>query len=114
MSILTSPAPNAGEALKRDADAHRAVRATLERRAGQVLRVAAAEGHRTLVLGAWGCGVFRNNPESVADVFATWLSAPAFAGAFARVVFAVYDRSAGQENRRAFERRFGDAGRSSP
>lgn len=112
VSILTSPAPNAGEALKRDAGARRAIRATLDRRADHVLRVAAAQGHRTLVLGAWGCGVFRNDPVEVADVFARALAAPRFAGAFARVVFAVYDRSADRANLRAFEQRFGAA--SSP
>jgi uncharacterized protein (TIGR02452 family) len=107
VSILTSPAPKAGEALARDPGVGPAIRATLWRRSGQVLRVAAAEGHRTLVLGAWGCGVFKNDPEEVAEAFATWLGGPAFTGAFARVVFAVYDRSEGQENRRAFEMRFG-------
>jgi len=38
-----------------------------------VLRVMAAQGHRTAVLGAWGCGVFRNDPREVATAFAEWL-----------------------------------------
>ena len=106
-SIITSPAPNAGEALQRD-EARDAIAATLLRRAAQVLAVAEAHGHRTLVLGAWGCGVFRNDPDEVADVFARHLlggEAP-FAGSFERVVFAVYDRSAAQANLGAFRRRF--------
>jgi uncharacterized protein (TIGR02452 family) len=106
VSILTSPAPNAGEARQRG-ESGAAVRKTLSRRAEHVLRVAAHHGHRTLVLGAWGCGVFRNDPEEVAGVFADHLASPSFERAFTRVVFAVYDRSQGQENRRAFERRFG-------
>lgn len=109
VSIITSPAPNAGEALKRDPRARGAIHATLERRAGQVLRVAAAEGHRTLVLGAWGCGVFRNDPADVAEVFGRWLEGPTFAGVFSRIVFAVYDRSERQDNARAFRARFGGA-----
>ena len=32
-----------------------------------MLAVAAAHEHRVLVLGAWGCGVFRNDPALVAD-----------------------------------------------
>ena len=61
-------------------------------RAGLVLALAAEYGHRTLVLGAWGCGVFRNSPADVAKVFAEWLKSPAFAGAFDLVVFGIYER----------------------
>jgi uncharacterized protein (TIGR02452 family) len=105
VSILTSPAPNAGEAEARGEG--RAVRATLERRAEHVLRVAAHHAHGVLVLGAWGCGVFKNDPREVAEVFANLLGSPQFARTFARVVFPVYDRSKAQENRRAFDDRFG-------
>ena len=35
-----------------------------------VLAVARDQGHRALVLGAWGCGVFRNDPAQVAAAFA--------------------------------------------
>jgi len=107
VSIITAPAPNAGEELARNSGARGQIRAALERRADFVLRVAASEQHRTLVLGAWGCGVFRNDPTDVADVFASLLGSPRFQGAFRRVVFAVYDRSEQGVNRRPFERRFG-------
>lgn len=106
VSIITAPAPNAGEELKRNPGARPQIRAALERRADFVLRVAAAEQHRTLVLGAWGCGVFRNDPAEVADAFARCLASPRFEGAFGRVVFAVYDRSREGVNRRPFVERF--------
>jgi len=106
-SVITAPAPNAGEALRREPDAGARVRAALAARAGRVLAVAAHRGHRTLVLGAWGCGVFRNDPAHVAGVFADLLTGPALAGAFDRVVFAVYDRSAGRATLRAFQDRLG-------
>jgi hypothetical protein len=64
--------------------------ATLDARAERVLRVAAAHGHRTLVLGAWGCGVFANVAADVASAFRTALSR---VPAFQRVVFAVLDRT---------------------
>jgi uncharacterized protein (TIGR02452 family) len=105
-SIITSPAPNAGEALRRDAAAGPLIREALERRAAHVLAVARAHGHRTLVLGAWGCGVFRNDPVAVAEVFAAHLASAEFAGAFERIVFAVYDRAKGEPNLRAFRARF--------
>jgi uncharacterized protein (TIGR02452 family) len=104
VSILTSPAPNAGEATERG-ESTAALRATLERRAAQVLTVAAHHEHHVLVLGAWGCGVFKNDPRTVAEVFGELL-ASRFARAFSRVVFAVYDRSETQETRRAFDERF--------
>jgi uncharacterized protein (TIGR02452 family) len=105
LSIITSPAPNAGEHLRRNPQAHDEIRATLESRARKVLAVAAAHGHRCLVLGAWGCGVFRNDPVVVAEAFAGALAEPWLAGAFDRVVFGVHDRAG--HNFRAFSQRFG-------
>lgn len=54
-----------------------------------MLRVAAANGHQRLVPGAWGCGVFGNDPEVVAQAFMTALRHNRF---FTEVVFAVLDR----------------------
>jgi uncharacterized protein (TIGR02452 family) len=106
-SVVTAPAPNAGEALKRDPAAGPSIRETLERRARYVLTVAAAKGQRCLVLGAWGCGVFRNDPHQVADIFARALTDPGLAGAFDRATFAIYDRGPGQPTLQAFADRFG-------
>lgn len=106
VSMLTAPAPNAGEYLRRRPRGHADIDAALDRRAELVLRVLAHHGHRTLVLGAWGCGVFRNDPARVAASFARWLRDPRYAGAFARVVFGIYDRSREQSTLRAFERAF--------
>jgi uncharacterized protein (TIGR02452 family) len=107
LSVITAPAPNAGAALARDPtlDAH--IREVLAARARKVLAVAAAQRHRCLVLGAWGCGVFRNDAGQVASAFAQALVDERLRGAFDRVVFAVYDP--GGRNLRAFERQFGSA-----
>lgn len=104
-SIITSPAPNAGEALRREPGLQPRLREVLQARALDVLRVAAHHGHRTLVLGAWGCGVFRNNPHDVAEAFS--LALAALPGAFERVVFAVWEREGDGPNLRAFRERFG-------
>ena len=90
-SVITAPAPNAGQILRRDSNAQPRILEALQRRAGYVLTVARDNRHRNLLLGAWGCGVFRNNPLDVAGAFAGWLNSPEFQGCFDRVVFAIYD-----------------------
>jgi uncharacterized protein (TIGR02452 family) len=107
VSVVTAPAPNAGAILGEEPDAGPRIRSALEERAAMVLAVAAEQGCRHLVLGAWGCGVFRNDPAVVAEVFATWLAHPSFSAAFDHVVFAVHDRSSGQPVLSAFQRQFG-------
>jgi uncharacterized protein (TIGR02452 family) len=105
-SVITAPAPNAGVVLSRDPDSGPEVEAALRQRAGLVLSVAADHGHRTLLLGAWGCGVFRNTPSLVADAFGSWLESGQFGDVFDRVVFAIYDRSPQQTTLSAFHQRF--------
>jgi uncharacterized protein (TIGR02452 family) len=107
VSIITAPAPNLGEAARRDEASE--VPSVLRSRARKVLAVAAAHGHRCLVLGAWGCGVFRNDPRQVADAFALGLEDGAFAGAFDRVVFAIWERNPDRPTLRAFAERLGAA-----
>jgi uncharacterized protein (TIGR02452 family) len=107
-AFITAPAVNAKVVLERDRSRRGEVREAMRRRVGKVLVIAAHHGHEALVLGAWGCGVFGNDPQEVADLFREALAA-SFRGAFARVVFAVLD---GSEERRfigPFERAFGVA-----
>lgn len=105
-SIITAPAPNAGAVHQNQPADVPAIAPTLRRRTDLVLAVAAAEKVERLILGAWGCGVFRNNPELVAGTFADALGGGRFAGVFNEVVFAVYDRTPAQHVLRAFQARF--------
>ncbi|MCP2306941.1 TIGR02452 family protein [Kitasatospora paracochleata] len=107
VSFLTSPAPNAGQLELRSGGRPVDVADLLAERATRVLDVAARHGVRELVLGAWGCGVFRNDPAVVAEAFERALAT--CGAAFDRVVFAVWDRSPVSANRTAFEDRFGTA-----
>ncbi len=107
LSIITAPAPNVAAASQQGLSIDDEIAATLARRARKVLAVAAAHEHRVLVLGAWGCGVFRNDAAAVARTFADALAADELRGAFERVVFAVYDP--GGRNLGGFERQFGPA-----
>jgi uncharacterized protein (TIGR02452 family) len=79
----------------------------LDARAERVLEVAVAHGYRRLVLGAWGCGVFRNDPARVAAAFARLLTGGGrFVRAVDEVVFAVLDRRADSPTRAAFAATF--------
>ncbi|MFD3548098.1 TIGR02452 family protein [Streptomyces sp. NPDC058655] len=101
--FLTSPAPNAGTIRRQEPERVEEIPGALLRRAGLVLEVAALHGYPRLVLGAWGCGVFRNDPAQVAEAFRILLS-DRFANTFERVVFGILDRDPGP--REAFERAF--------
>lgn len=65
----------------------------LERRISRVLAIARAHAYDTLVLGAWGCGAFGNDPARTARDFRAALEGE-FSGAFREVVFAITDWSA--------------------
>ncbi len=79
--------------------------AVLAGRAERVLETAVAGGYRRLVLGAWGCGVFQNDPAEVAGAFRALLTGEGrFAGHFDEIVFAILDRTAGATTLRAFQR----------
>ena len=106
-SFLTSPAVNVGALRQRDRRGDE-IRRVMQERVERVLGVAALHGHEELVLGAWGCGVFRNDPEQIAELFQIAL-AGRFRGAFARVVFAVLDSSGEGHTLGAFEQVFGPA-----
>lgn len=103
-SVITAPAPNQrGAALFALGDR---IRETFLRRIQIILCVAAERGYRNLVLGAWGCGAFGNDPIMVAECFRTALVEDGFGRAFGTVVFAVYGKPDGS-NLRAFREVFG-------
>jgi uncharacterized protein (TIGR02452 family) len=105
VSFLTVAAPNLRAIAQNQPELAASVPAAVRRRAERTLRVAAAHGHRELVLGAWGCGAFGNDPAVVAPILADALRAQPY---FDRVVFAVLDRATGTPTFAAFSRVFGN------
>ncbi len=95
--------PGKGEAVQLTdrelADLHRS-------RARHMLSVAAANGDDVLVLGAFGCGAFQNNPRVVAQVYREVLSEKDFKDRFLHVEFAVYHTVRETANFDAFKRMF--------
>jgi uncharacterized protein (TIGR02452 family) len=106
-SVITAPAPNRGAVAQNEPESVPQVEPTLRRRAEMVLHIAEAHGVEGLVLGAWGCGVFRNDPNQVASIFSGLINPPGrFAGVFRDVLFSVYDRAEPPSNLQAFTNQF--------
>ena len=102
-AFITAPAVNAGVVKEREQADDQQIESVMKERIRYILDVAATNGHRTLVLGAYGCGVFRNDPVDVARYFHEVLVQENFRQSFDQIVFAVLDRSAGQRIIKAFQ-----------
>lgn len=71
-----------------------------ETRGRKIFRVAVANGVDTLILGAFGCGAFKNSPSVVARAYRGILEE--FDGYISKVEFAVYCPPGDDTNYRAF------------
>jgi uncharacterized protein (TIGR02452 family) len=86
LSFITCAAPNArsiGQSLASE---------LLRKRIYRVLEISRAYNYSSLILGAWGCGAFGNDPWTTAKDFKYYLTND-FKGAFDTVVFAITDWS---------------------
>ena len=89
---------------------HKKIDETMLRRIRIMLRIAAKNGYRNLVLGAWGCGALGNNPKDVAEYFKTVLVTEEYGRCFEEVCFAIYGKPDGRNIsafRNVFERIYG-------
>lgn len=71
-----------------------------EKRGRQILSAAAANGAQVIILGAFGCGAFKNDPAVVAQAYANIL--PDYLHYFRTIEFAVYCRPRSPQNFEAF------------
>lgn len=79
----------------------------LTKRIRNILLSAQIHGVQALVLGAFGCGGFRNSPELVADIFEKLLVEGEFQSVFREVIFAIkVDNLGDKENFETFTRKF--------
>ena len=106
-SMITAPAVNAGAVSRNEPKRRAKIASKMLERIKRVFAVALLHGHESLVLGAWGCGVFKNDPVEVAEWFHYHLGKGGdFYRAFRRVHFAVLDRTKNLDNYQAFARHF--------
>jgi uncharacterized protein (TIGR02452 family) len=109
LTITTSPAPNAGAMARNERESLERIEPVFRRRIEQLRAAAVAFDQSALVLGAWGCGAFGNDPAMVARIFAEFLLGDgAFARAFEQVTFAVLDRRG--DTFAEFDKVFGGSG----
>jgi uncharacterized protein (TIGR02452 family) len=108
VDFITSPAVNAGALSRNNPELLPELVPTMQRRIQQVLAIAATHSCDVLVLGAWGCGVFQNDPHQVAALFAEALADPNIRGRFQRIDFAVFDPKPPHDTLKAFEKALGE------
>ena len=68
-SVVTAPAVNMGVIQSREKQNVCKALSVLKQRIYKLLTLCANEGEENLILGAWGCGVFQNDPEWMAETF---------------------------------------------
>ena len=91
-SVITAPAVNTGVVMNREPERIREVEIVMKHRIAKVLAISDSNNHKILVLGAWGCGVFKNNPIDMARYFKEVIESD-FKNVFEEIVFAVYSRN---------------------
>lgn len=104
-NILTSPAVNLGAAIKNREDKKICVN-VMKNRMRKILSVLSYYDNDTIVLGAFGCGVFKNEPKDVARYWKELLFNEGWCWSFKKIIFAVYDTTDKRETINVFENEF--------
>ncbi|GHU54073.1 TIGR02452 family protein [Clostridia bacterium] len=110
--VITCAAPNVGtdEFKGRNPESvefgHLSYREVLYNRIKNILTVAANNSVKAIVLGAFGCGVFGNDPAIVAQTFRKLLIDEGFRQYFAEVTFAILARDERDRNLSTFRKEF--------
>lgn len=90
MSFITVPAMNR-PALTGDGRIAPALVEGVKNKMRTIFRIGLLHEHDALVLGAWGCGAFRNPPRHIASLFREVMEEPEFRNAYRTVCFAILD-----------------------
>ncbi|MHA1274390.1 MAG: TIGR02452 family protein [Promethearchaeota archaeon] len=103
ISIISAPAVNARIIKRYESHNIEKIGSVMMNRIDKILSIALINNVEALVLGAWGCGVFKNKPSDVAKYFHKFLGDKGkFSKTFKKIIFAVYDRSKNKKIFNAF------------
>jgi uncharacterized protein (TIGR02452 family) len=91
-NIITSAAVNTGIVKQREPKVIKSLPELMERRIDKLFALALQNKNETLILGAWGCGVFQNDPKLIAELFAKQLNGK-YKNQFKHVEFAIFSRN---------------------
>lgn len=109
VDVITCAAPNLRERPANQYNIGDTIKVTIsdeellalhEQRARKIFASAIANGAEVLILGAFGCGAFQNNPTIVAQAYKNVL--PDFTHYFHTIEFAVFCNAKNMENYQAF------------
>ena len=89
VDVLTCAAPNLGPIIKYNKPVIKDIVKTQIARVAFICSILEKQQVDTVILGAWGCGVFKNDPYTIAYLFDYFLSM--LDGHFKRVIFAIPD-----------------------
>lgn len=105
VDILTCAAPNASVGLRYKRFTAEENIEECRNRIKFVLNIAASNKVDTLILGAFGCGVFAQDAKDISSIFKELLEKE-FKGIFKRVIFAIPDTGKGYYNFKEFRVKF--------
>lgn len=87
IDVITCAAPNKNAYMKCHANEYAPVNLVMESRIKFILNIAETNKVDTLILGAFGCGVFGNDPYAVANIFKKYICNGNYS--FKNVIFAI-------------------------
>ena len=90
-NVLTSPAVNANAFYRNENGDALVVYSVMEQRIKHILNLFVTKGDRTIILGAFGCGVFGNDASDIAGIFKKLLIDEHLESHFEKIIFAIYD-----------------------
>lgn len=91
ISFLTVPAVNVGDAQRKEVEPEQ-IEAVTRERMDRMLAMAVWHEVEVLILGSWGCGVFKGNAQLVFRMFINLLTSK-YEGVFRKVVFSTTDEN---------------------